>query len=472
MNSKNKVILYAILIAIILYILDATIYYLLFNEEDTFLQVFITAVPLIEVYNRLLMFVGLIIFGFIISGFISELDIEIEFLKHKSGRESMPSKMDTGFVFSLSHQIKTPLNAIIGFSELLKDPNLSSQSKDTYISHIHSSGNYLLLFINNLIDIAKIESNELEINKSDFDVLDVLNDLFRYYNEKKKEMGRQEVKLKLDSSLAPKSLRVNTDKERLKQVLTNLLENALKHTEEGVVELGYRLKGDGLLEFFVKDTGQGFSMDRLEIIFKRYKKLSDNHNQPFDGVALRLTISKSLVKLLGGNIWADSKLGKGSTFYFTLPFNVIKSTKITKNENLEIEQETATLDKADPGKSDLSNHTILIAEDVESNFIYLRELLRPTKVKLVWAQNGEEAVNEVKINPNVDLVLMDILMPIMDGYEASRKIKELRSDLPIIAQTAYSLEGGRDKKDLTNFDNFLIKPIWLPKLLSTMSKYL
>lgn len=472
MNSKNKVILYAILIAIILYILDATIYYLLFNDEDTFLQVFITAVPLFEVYNRLLMFVGVIIFGFIVSGFISDLSLENEFLKHQPGRGSMPSKMDSEFVFSLSHQIRTPLSAIIGFSELLKDPNISAQSRQTYINYIHSSGNYLLQFINNLVDITKIEANELEINKSDFDVNDVLNTLFKNYNEKKLEMGREKVELKLESSIASKSLRVNTDKERLKQVLTNLLENAFKHTEEGIIEIGYRLIDDSLLEFYVKDTGQGFSMDRLEIIFNRYKKLSDNHNQPFDGVALRLTISKSLVKLLGGDIWANSKVGKGATFYFTLPFNVIEGQSLTKIEKPEVVQDTESDDNKEPEKADLSNNTILIAEDVESNYIYLQELLRQTNAKLIWAQNGEEAVKEIKTNPDVDLVLMDILMPEMDGYEASKQIKKLRSELPIIAQTAYSLEGGRDNSDLVNFDDYLIKPIWSPQLMAIILKYI
>ncbi|MCF8378627.1 MAG: response regulator [Bacteroidales bacterium] len=472
MNSKNKVVLYAIIVAVILYVMDAMIYYLIFNDEDTFMQVLITAVPLFEVYNRLLLIFGVIIFGLIASGLISDLSLENEFLKHQPGSSSSPSKMDTSFVSSLSHQIRTPLNAIVGFSELLKDPNLSAQSKQTYISHIHSSGNYLIQFINNLVDITKIESNELEINKSDFDIKEVLTNLMVLFNEKKKELGKQDIELKLETSIAAKSLRINTDKQRLEQVLSNLLENAFKHTEEGSVEIGYRLKKDDLLEFYIKDTGLGFSMDRLEIIFNRYKKLSDNHNQPFDGVALRLTISKSLVKLLGGEIWADSKIGKGSVFYFTFPFNVIEQSKEVEPDKAEIIIDPVVTQKSKSEKSDFSQFTILIAEDVESNFIYLQELLRPTHATLIWAQNGAEAVKEVETNAKIDLVLMDILMPEMDGYEASKRIKELRNNLPVIAQTAYSLESGRNKNDLISFDDYLIKPIWSPQLLSSISKYL
>lgn len=471
MNSKNKVVLYAILVAVILYFIDTVIYYLIFNDEDSFLQIFITAVPLIEVYNRLLMMVGVIIFGLLASGFMNNLFLENEFLKHQPGKGSAPSKMDSTFVSSLSHQIRTPLNAIVGFSELLKDPNLSAQSKQTYVNHIHSSGNYLIQFVNNLVDITKIEANELEINKSDFDVLDVLNSLIELFNEKKKELGKISIGLNLESSIANNSLWINTDKDRLKQVLSNLLENAFKHTDEGKIEIGYSLKQEGLLEFYVKDTGLGFSMDRLEIIFNRYKKLSDNHNQPFDGVALRLTISKSLVKLLGGDIWADSNIGKGSVFSFTLPFKAIE--QIEQAEVKKPEKSAAPDEgKKASSKSDFSAFTILIAEDVESNFIYLQELLRQTNANLIWSQNGLQAVKEVETNPKIDLVLMDILMPEMDGYQASKKIKALRNNLPIIAQTAYSLEGGRDKEELINFDDYLIKPIWSPQLISAISKYL
>jgi len=469
MNSKNKVILYAIIIGIILYLTDSVIYYFAFAEERTFMQVFITAVPFSEIYNRLLMVVGVIIFGFIVSGLISDLSLENEFLKHQPSAGDQGSKLDMSFTSSLSYQIRTPLNAIVGFSDLLKDPNLSAQSKQTYINHIHSSGNYLLQLINNIVDISKIEANKLEINNSECDVNELFDNISKYWEEKKKEIGKKDIEFRIEKSVKDTKFKIITDKERLNQALSNLLENGFKNTEEGYVEMGYILKENNLLEFYIKDTGKGISMDRIEIIFNRYKKLSDNHNQPFDGKALRMTISKSLVKLLGGKIWAKSKPGQGSTFYFTLPFeSIIASEPI----EIKVEEKTSPIIEKKTQTTDWSKHTILIAEDVESNYIYLRELLRPTNAELIWAENGEEAVKKVKSNPKIDLILMDILMPEMDGYEASKNIKELRPKLPIIAQTAYSIEGGQDKAVLENFDNYLIKPIWSPQLMTALSKYL
>ena len=462
MNAKNRVILFAIILGIIFYILDALIYYLVFAEGNTFLQIFITAVPLSEIYNRLLLIVGILLLGFISSGLISDLSLENEFLKHQTVKT--PASMDVNFISSLTYQIRTPLNAIVGFSELLKDPNLSVQSKQTYINHIHTSGNYLLQLINNLSDISKIEADQMALSTSETRINELLDDLKHHFNEQKKEMGKANVELSVKKGVRDPEFTIVTDPNRLKQVLSNLLENAFKNTDEGFVELGYRVKEKNMLEVYVKDTGKGFSMDRLEVIFNRYRKLTDNQNQPFDGVALRLTISKSIVKLLGGNIWASSKLGKGSTFFFNLPFSDTRKEEVKESPKVRPF-------KAVDGEREWQHKTILIAEDVESNYIYLQELLRPTKANLIWAQNGKEAVYQVKSNKKIDLVLMDILMPEMDGYEASRHVKALRPELPVIAQTAYSIESDRDKEDLKNFDDFLIKPIWSPQLLSAIDKY-
>jgi two-component system sensor histidine kinase/response regulator len=462
MNAKNKVIIYALVVAVVFYILDAMVYFLVFSEESTFFQVFITAVPLNEIYNRLLLFLGIIIMGFIASGLISNLSLENEFLRNQA--PSKGQNLDSSFVSGLSYQIRTPLNAIVGFSELLKDPNLSLQSKQTYINHIHSSGNYLLQLINNLSDITRIESNQMTVNKSETAINAMFDELCSYYEEQKKERGKTDIRLECVKGNDDPDYSVYTDSKKLKQVLNNLIDNALKHTEEGYVEFGYKIKEEHLLEFYVKDTGQGFSMDRLEIIFNRYNKLTDNQNHPFDSVALKLTISKSIVKLLGGNIWANSKIGQGSTFLFTLPF-----IDVEKPEKTVVEEEHAP--PRVPREHNWEKKTILIAEDVESNFIYLQELLKPTNAGLVWAKNGVEAVKAIKTNKKIDLVLMDILMPEMDGYEATKEIKNIRPEMPVIAQTAYSLEGNDKKEDVDRFDDFLIKPIWSPQLMEAIEKY-
>lgn len=462
MSAKNKIILYAVLIAIIFYFIDSLIYFLVFAEGNSFLQVLITAVPLNEIYNRLLIFVGIVLLGFISSAIISNIALENEFLKNQPSRKTVAH--DSRFISGLSYQIRTPLNAIVGFSELLKDPNLSLQSKQTYINHIHSSGNYLLELINNLSDITKIESDQMNVSKSETRINTLLDELHAQFEEQKKEAGKSEVKIEAVKGNNDPQYTVFTDPDRLKQVLTNLLENAIKHTDKGKVEFGYKIKEANLLEFYVKDTGQGFSMDRLEIIFSRYNKLTDNRNQPFDSVALRLTISKSLVKLLGGNIWANSKLGRGSTFLFTLPFTDVERT------DREPEAKSPTKSKV-PKEHNWGKRIILIAEDVESNFIYLQELLKPTEARLIWAKDGKEAVEYIKSNKDIDLVLMDILMPEMDGYEATREIKKMRPEIPVIAQTAYSLEGSENKDDVERFDDFLIKPIWSPQLMEAIEKH-
>ncbi len=450
------------MIAILLYVFDALIYYLLFTDENTFVQVLVTAIPLSELYNRLLIFAGILIFAFVITGMINDISLEHEFLKHQSTLLAS-AKPDSSFISGLSYQIRTPLNAIVGFSELLKDPNLSAQSKQTYVNHIHASGNYLLQLVNNLVDISKIESGQLMINKEETPVNVILEELLKHFEEQKKEMGRADVTLVLNKGIKDESFSVLTDKDRFRQIMSNLIENALKQTEEGMVVIGYRIDEEKKLEFHVKDTGAGYSLERLEVIFSRYRKLSDNQNHPFDSVALLLTITKNLVELLDGEIRAESKSGQGATFFFTLPFREVQSKKSTD----KLKTKTAT-----SGEREWSEKTVLIAEDVESNFIYLQELLRPSRVNLIWARNGKEATENVKKHKNIDLVLMDILMPEMDGYEATRIIKSMRNDLPVIAQTAYSLDSDKEKSESANFDDYLIKPIWSPQLLSAMEKYL
>ncbi len=461
-NPKNRIIVSSIIIAIIFYFLDAVIYYLVFAEGNTFLQTFITAVPLNEIYNRLILFMGIMMAGFIGSGFIGEIGLENEFLKQQ--QPSNTNDVDTEFITGLSYQIRTPLNAIVGFSELLKDPNLSAQSKQTYINHIHSSGSYLLQLINNISDISKIDSDQMVIEKSNIRINELFDELMIYFRARKREFGRQDIELKISKHKNDQDFVIQTDGEKLKQVLTNLLEIAYKSTEEGFIELGYTLKEKNMVEMYVRDTGKGFSTQRLEAIFNRYNKLSSNHNQPFDGVALRLSISKSLVRLLGGEIRAVSKPGHGNVFYFTLPHEPVK---------VEAENSISDPDSAIPDEEEgkWNKHTLLIAEDVESNFIYLQELLRPTGANIIWAKNGIEAVKIMEENKRVELILMDILMPEMDGYEAAKRINEIRPGIPVIAQTAYSLERDKNREEIKYFDHFLIKPIWSPQLLNTLEEY-
>jgi len=254
----------------------------------------------------------------------------------------------------------------------------------------------------------------------------------------------------------------------LKQVLINLLDNALNFTDEGAIEFGYKVISKNSLEFYVKDTGAGFSLERQELIFKQFTKVLDDKMKPYDLASLRINISKHLVQLLGGNLKAESQLGQGSDFRFQLEFKI---TQIETGEKTEMAEITETEQQSTDEYSWTGKH-ILIAEDVESNFIYLQEILRPTGANISWAANGKEAVDLCLKNRNFDVVLMDILMPVMDGYEAAKVISEELPELPIIAQTAYHLDED-DYKDAMNYINkYLIKPIWSHDLLNTLKEYL
>ncbi len=461
MIRKINVIGLSVLFAVCLYLADSVIFYSLGKGEYSFLEALITRVPNTLLICRLIMSAGIIIFGILMKGRISEIPFTAKISRSKpiSGNDS---KKDIDFLSSLSYQIRTPLNAIIGFSELLKKPQLTAESKDIYVNHINSSSKYLLLLINNISEISKIESNQLEINRVECNINRILADLSEEFQLRRKELGKETVNFEIEKSNAPENFLVLTDPERLKNVLSNLLENSFVHTAEGTVKMGFVKKENGFIEFFISDTGRGFSKEKLEIIFNRYLKLTDNENLPFDGSMLRLAISKSLVKLLGGDIWAEPASGEGSKIYFTIPYMEVQTS-----EN-EIPSET----KKSKVSNDWGNKQILIAEDIESNFIYLREILRHTNVKITWAKNGKEALEAVKSNPDINLVLMDILMPEMDGYEAAREIKKLRFQLPIIAQTAYLIDENTNAEDTKNFDDFLMKPIWAPQLNSMIAKHI
>ncbi len=459
MKKQTRVILYGIGLSLLYYLFDAVLDHLIFYEELSFLQVFILNPPIQELYTRLLGITAILILSIIVSRLIS-----VEHEVYKSD-ETTPAKEnllghDPELMINLSHQIKSPLNAIIGFSELLKDPKLSEVSKELYTNHIHTSGRIMLELINNIADITKLETGQFTIDKEGFRLNKLMGEIHDEFQKRIKEKGKKDLGFILKTGIQDDNFTLLTDKDKLKQIIANLLENSISFTDEGVIEFGYKQLDDLFLEFYVKDSGYGFSLDKLEMILERFKKVIDSRMQPFDTAALRINLSKHFIKLLGGKLRAESKLGQGSSFYFTIPLSTIE---IYTKEDVETEEDV----KIHYWKDKL----ILITEDVESNYIYLKEILNTTNVNILWAKNGREAVDMCKKNKNIDLVLMDILMPEMDGYEAAKLIKKNRPDLPIVAQTAYSLEG-EDPDTHKNFDKYMIKPIWSNDLLSILSVYL
>jgi len=373
-------------------------------------------------------------------------------------------KLKTAFLSNLSHEVRTPMNAIIGFSELLMNSNISAEQKEKYLIHITNSGNVLLNLIDDIIDVAKIQSGQLSIKKTRMDINHLLFEIFSSYVQLCKSKKGDDVELILNQTDKASTLKIYTDPLRLRQIFTNLLSNALKFTDKGYIEFGYIYDESSDVKpitFYVKDTGIGLSSKHKDLIFDRFFKIEDDNLRLYRGAGLGLSIAKSLVNLLGGEIWVESEQGQGSVFYFTIPNTDCQ--KSTSNESV--------VNEIIDFENWKSKH-ILIAEDEDINFIFIEELLNKYNLNIIRAKNGLEAVEYVQSNKEVDLILMDIKMPMMDGYKATELIKGISNKIPIVAQTAYALAGEKEKILDAGCDDYIAKPIKQSNLVKILAKYL
>ncbi|MCF8345224.1 MAG: PAS domain S-box protein [Bacteroidales bacterium] len=379
-----------------------------------------------------------------------------EELKIARDKAEESDRIKTAFLANMSHEIRTPLNGILGFAELLA-ADIDPEERKEYVRIINSSGNQLLNIINDIIDVAKIEAGELAIYESGCNVQELLNELYAFYS--KNLHGQRKKLLDVKLKVPNENCFILTDKKRLRQVLTNLIDNALKFTKEGYVEFGYVPKGENL-EFFVEDTGMGIDKAMKERIFDRFIQVDGSNTREFGGTGLGLTICKNLLEKMGGGIHLWSEVGKGSRFVFTIP---------DKKPNAEFGK---TVENPSKKKSaDWADKTILIVEDDESNFFYLKTIFKRTGIEICWAKNGREAVEQVRNNSKIDIVLMDIQLPILDGYEATERIREIRKNLPVIAQTAYAMVEDEQKCLDAGCNAYISKPIAKNKLLNLIGKY-
>jgi len=373
-------------------------------------------------------------------------------------------RLKSAFLSNMSHEIRTPMNAILGFSSLLSDGDSTPEERSEYIEIIKDRGNDLMRIISDIIDVAKIESGQLKINIKDCKINYLLEDILTVFNQMKKKQEKQQVELATSLENPDSEFTILTDPQRLRQVITNLIENALKFTESGSVRFGYTLKEDpGIgksIIFFVEDTGIGIPSDMLNVIFERFRQVDDSHTRKYGGTGLGLTICKNLVHLMGGNLSVASEVGKGTRFTITLPMWTISAPK-----------EQPIGKKPDSGTRNWTGRVILIAEDEDSNYTFLEHVLKRTGVSLLWAKSGQEAVNMAKIH-NPGLILMDIRMPGMDGYEATDLIKKDNPAIPIIAQTAYALKGEKELSLNAGCDDYISKPINIGELMTVLNKYL
>ena len=366
-------------------------------------------------------------------------------------------RLKTAFLHNISHEIRTPMNAIIGFAEFLTEPDLSPEKAKHFTEIIINNSYQLLSIITDIINIATIEAGQERVFEKECNINSVLKELYEQFLLK---VNAKDVRFTIKHLLPDQDAYIKTDETKLIQILTNLISNAIKFTAKGYINLGCTVQ-DNLLKFFVEDTGIGIPSDMLNEIFNRFSQVESTTARQYGGSGLGLSISKAYVELLEGNIWIESELGKGSTFYFTVPYK--------KAENKTIVEKAVQSD-SQVIVNGLKN--LLIAEDEDSNFMLLKEYLCDFNANIIHAVNGVVAVNICKTDQPIDLVLMDIKMPILDGYEATKQIKQIRPNLPIIAQTAYSTEADKNKALACGCSDFISKPIKKSALLAKIKEQL
>jgi PAS domain S-box-containing protein len=383
-----------------------------------------------------------------------KLWIELVAAKEKAEESD---RLKTAFLANISHEIRTPMNGILGFSELLKDPHLSGAEQAEYIDLIHQSGQRMLTLINDIIDISRIEAGETMLQITETPVNQLLQELHAFFKPQAVQNG---LGLSCIAGLSDQESIIVTDSSKLTQILTNLIQNALKFTLEGSIAFGYTAK-EHMLEFYVTDTGIGIPPEMNESIFERFRQVDSSITRHHEGSGLGLSISKAYVALLGGTIRVESVPGKGSSFLFTLPYTAPGSLK--KPDQYPESQEAIGLPR---------NLTMLIAEDDEVSALLLQKSLNGENLIIHQARNGREAVRQVEKHPEINIVLMDINMPVMNGLEATRAIKRLQPELPVIAQTAFTAVADKEKAKEAGCAGFITKPINRMELLELIKKLL
>jgi PAS domain S-box-containing protein len=388
--------------------------------------------------------------------------VRLELVNAKEKAEES-DRLKSAFLANISHELRTPLNAIIGFSGLIME---SGPDENTlpYSKIILTSGQHLLSMVEDIFDSTMIETGQIRMNYEKADIVPIMEDVRDMMQGERLREEKSEVALSLNLNVAARNIPLITDTRKLKQVLINLLRNALKFTDRGDIEFGFSEiteNGKSFLKFYVRDTGIGIDKSHHETIFNIFRQIDDTHTRKFGGLGIGLSIAKKTVEHMGGRIWVESEHKKGSIFYFTIPVAPDKY-----DDKIESKHKTSGMEKLYSGK------TVLIAEDERSNFEFLNILLTRINIRVLWAQNGMEAVNFCEIDPSINLVLMDIKMPLMNGLDATKLIKSKRPHLPVIAQSAYAMNSDIKEAKLAGCDEYLSKPIKISQVTDLVEKYL
>lgn len=378
-----------------------------------------------------------------------EKNIELIAAKDKAEESD---RLKTAFIQNISHEIRTPMNGIVGFVELLQHTGIDSDKKAEYVGFINSCTRQLANLVSDLIDISRIESGSIDFIPSEMEASELVNDLNKSFIKSAEDKG---LGFKIINELGSRLIKGDMDK--IKQTIDNLVSNAVKFTPSGSIQIKLSKTGNSL-EFSVTDTGIGVKESDKDIIFDRFRQSEVGLNRSFGGAGLGLAISKGIVEFMGGKIWFESTAGKGSTFAFLVPAEFPE-----RSENLADRPFNVQFKK---------KLKILIAEDDEINFIYIKELLVTTDCSITWAKDGYEAVEIFRNTGGFDIILMDLKMPVMNGYEATREIRLINPEIPVIAVTAYSHQAELEKSAGVRFDNYVIKPIGKDELMLKISQVL
>ncbi len=381
---------------------------------------------------------------------LEKINHELESAKKKAEESD---KLKTAFLQNMSHEIRTPMNGILGFAELLTNPDLSKDERRSYLEIVTKSGDRMLNTFNNLMEVSMIETNNVSLHYSTINLNGEFGDL---YADFKNEAERKNLSFQFVSDLPDHSANIYTDREKLSAILSHLIKNAIKYSQnKGSVTFGY-LKKDDVLEFYVKDRGIGIPKERHLAVFDKFTQADVDDKNALEGSGLGLTVAKAYVELLGGEIWLQSIPNNGTTIFFTIPFKTKAGDEIDK--------------KAQVSRPKTAKPKILIAEDEPYTKDYLTIILKNMSSDILYADNGLEAVTVCRKNPDIDLVLMDIKMPQMNGYEATKEIRKFNKEVVIIAQTAYAMASDRQKAIEAGCNDYISKPINREELVTMIEK--
>jgi signal transduction histidine kinase/CheY-like chemotaxis protein len=379
--------------------------------------------------------------------------MEVDLVAAKEKAEEN-DRLKTAFLNNLSHEIRTPLNAVVGYAQLLNLNEPIPEKVKMYSEIIQQGSHQLLSIMDNIITMAVIETGQIKINKSKCNLNKLLNTV---YNQLKFKADQKNIKLQSSALFSRYESEVAIDETKVVQVLTNLVENAIKYTDMGFVQFGCSVTGTEI-QFFVEDSGRGIPTEMKEVIFERFRQGLNHPTRVQEGLGLGLSISKSYVEFMGGELKLESKENQGSRFTFTIPYKAATVEVVS--------QVNTTVLKLNKRK------TLLVVDDVKINYYLVEEILSDQDITVIYSPNGLNAIELVAGNAQIDLVLMDIKMPGMDGYTATREIKKIRPDLPVIAQTAYALAGDKQKSIENGCDDYISKPITRQTLLTLLRRFL